>query len=64
METNWIILIIVLVCAVALILYLIRRNMKDKEDVVKFMNDTEIETKDNSKLKKENDNSLDKNLDI
>jgi len=59
METNWIILIIVLVCAVALILYLIRRNMKDKEDVVKFMNDTEIETKDNSKLKKENDNSLD-----
>ena len=52
METNWIILIIVLVCAVALILYLIRRNMKDKDDVVKFMNESEIETEDNSKLKK------------
>ena len=58
METNWIILIIVLVCAVALILYLIRRNMKDKDDVVKFMNESEIETEDNSKLKKKNDNSL------
>ena len=58
METNWIILIIVLVCAVALILYLIRRNMKDKDDIVKFMNESEIETEDNSKLKKKNDNSL------
>ena len=58
METNWIILISVLVCAVALILYLIRRNMKDKDDIVKFMNESEIETEDNSKLKKKNDNSL------
>ncbi|MEI6555438.1 MAG: hypothetical protein WCL70_07615 [Paludibacter sp.] len=55
METNWIILIIVLVCAVALILYLIKRNMKDKEDVVKFMNETEIETEDDPKLKKQDD---------
>ena len=55
METNWIILIIVLVCAVALILYLIKRNMKDKEDVVKFMNETEIETKEDPKLKEQDD---------
>ena len=55
METNWIILIIVLVCAVALILYLIKRNMKDKEDVVKFMNETEIETEDDQKLKEQDD---------
>ena len=54
METNWIILIIVLVCATALILYLIKRNMKDKDDVVKFMNETE----DNSILKDEEDSSL------
>ena len=53
METNWIILIVVLVCAVAIILYLIKRNMKDKEDVVKFMNETEIE--DDPKLKEQDD---------
>ena len=57
METNWIILIIVLVCASALVLYLIKRNMKDKEDVVKFMNETDIEMEDDSKLK-EDDSSL------
>lgn len=58
METNWIILIIVLVCASALVLYLIKRNMKDKEDVVKFMNETDIEMEDDPQIKEKDDSSL------
>ena len=42
METSWIIIGIVLVCSIALILYLIRRNQKDKEEVTRFF-DTETE---------------------
>ena len=53
METNPIILIIVLICAAALILYLIKRNMKDKEDFVKFMNETEIEDYDKEQRKED-----------
>lgn len=56
MQTNWIILIIVLVSTTTLVLYLIRRNMKDKEDVVKFMNESEIE--EDTKLKDKDDNLL------
>ncbi|GEM_PF-1018107 len=56
MQTNWIILIIVLVSTTTLVLYLIRRNMKDKEDVVKFMNESEIE--EDIKLKDKDDNLL------
>ena len=56
MQTNWIILIIVLVSTTTLVLYLIRRNMKDKEDVVKFMNETEME--DDTRLKEKEDSSL------
>ena len=47
METNWIILTVVLVGAIALIVYLIIRNQKDKDDVMKSFNsekDTEEET--------------------
>jgi len=47
METNWIILIVVLVAAIALIVYLIIRNQKDKDDVMKSFNaktDTDDET--------------------
>jgi len=58
METNWIILIIVLVCAAALIVYLIIRNMKDKEEVVKFMNETETEMEDDPQIKEKDDSSL------
>jgi hypothetical protein len=53
MEINWTILIIVLVCEVALILYLIKRNMKDKDDLVKFMNETEIEDYDKEQRKED-----------
>ncbi|MEI8271021.1 MAG: hypothetical protein WCG08_00185 [Paludibacter sp.] len=56
METNWFILIIVLVCAAILIFYLIKRNVKDKEDVVNFMNQSEIE--DDTKLKEKEESLL------
>ena len=54
MEINWIIFAVVLVCAIALILYLIIRNQKDKEEVIKFLNETEIEDDPKPKEKEEN----------
>jgi uncharacterized membrane protein len=43
MEINWIIIAVVLVCAIVLILYLIKKNQKDKKDATKFFNmDTTI----------------------
>lgn len=38
MEINWILIAVVLVCAIALILYLIKKNQKDKKDVTQFFN--------------------------
>lgn len=38
METNWIIIVVVLVVALGLIAYLIRQNQKDKEQVSKHFN--------------------------
>ena len=44
METNWIILAIVLVFVIGLILFLIRRDQKDKKDVTTTLDaDTDIE---------------------
>lgn len=43
MEINCIIIAVVLVFAIALILYLIKKNQKDKKDVTRFFNtDTTI----------------------
>jgi len=39
METNWIILGIILVAAIALVVYLVIRNQKDKEEVIESYND-------------------------
>jgi uncharacterized membrane protein len=38
MEINWIIIAVVLVGAIILILYLIKKNQRDKKDVTKFFN--------------------------
>lgn len=44
METQWIIFIaVVLVCAVAFVLYLVKWDQKDKDDVIRFFNETETE---------------------
>ena len=51
MEIKWFIIAVVLVSAVSLILYLIIRNQKDKEEVIKFLNETEIEIEDDPKPK-------------
>ncbi|MFV5690039.1 hypothetical protein ACM55M_15590 [Flavobacterium sp. ZT3R25] len=43
MEINWVIIAVILVGAIALILYLIKKNQKDKKEVTKFFNtDTTI----------------------
>ncbi len=44
MEIKWIIIAVVFVCAIALVFYLIKRNRKDKEEVIKFLNENEIES--------------------
>lgn len=38
MDTNWIIIAIVLVCAVVLIIFIIRRNHRDQKDVIHSLN--------------------------
>lgn len=38
METNWIILALVLIAGIVLIVFLIIRNQKDKRDVINSMN--------------------------
>jgi len=38
MEINWILVAIVSVCAIALIIYLIKQNKKDKKEVTKYFN--------------------------
>jgi len=38
METNWIIISIVVVLAMALIIYLVVRDQKDKKDMTKTLN--------------------------
>ena len=54
MKTSWIIIAVVLICVAALVLYLItRRDQKDKDEVVKFLNETEIEEEPTPKEKEE-----------
>jgi hypothetical protein len=55
MEVNWTILGILAICAVILIIYLIRRNLKDKKDVTKFFNQ---EIKSEKKFELDNDDEL------
>jgi len=52
MEIKWIIAIIA-VCALAFILYLVKRNQKDKDEVVTFLNETEVEDRPQPKENEE-----------
>jgi preprotein translocase subunit YajC len=54
MEINWIIFAVVLVCALALILFLIIRNMKDKKNVIDSLNEPEIDEDSKPQEKEEN----------
>ena len=52
MEINWIIVAVVLVGALVLILYLIKKNQRDKKDVTTFFN-TDTRIKEESELDEE-----------
>ena len=43
MEANWMVLCIIAFCAIILIVYMIRRNLQDKEEVTKYFNE-EVKT--------------------
>ena len=49
MELNWTVFAIIAVFLVALLIYLIRRNLKDKKEVTRYFN------KENNPEKKTND---------
>jgi len=55
MEVNWTVLSIVALGAIILIVYLIRKNLKDKEDATKFFNE-DVSTK--KKFELDDDNEL------
>ncbi len=44
METKWIIIAVIII-VIVLVVYLIIRNWKDKEELEKFLNETELEEK-------------------
>ena len=52
MEANWMVLCIIAFCAIILIVYLIRRNLKDKEEVTKYFNE---EVKPEKKIDKDDE---------
>ncbi|MBG6111281.1 preprotein translocase subunit YajC [Flavobacterium sp. CG_23.5] len=54
METNWIIIALVLVGIIVLIVFLIKKNQKDKKDVTQFFN-TDTTIKKESELDEDED---------
>jgi len=56
METNWIIIGVVLAILVAVVIYLIVRNQKDEEEVVDSFNQTDIDDEEDSIHHKMKDN--------
>lgn len=46
MDIKWIIVVVVLICVLALIIYTIVRNQKDKKKVIDSLNKPEIEDQD------------------
>ena len=39
METNWVVFGIIIICAIILVVYLIRKNLKDEKDAPKSLID-------------------------
>lgn len=54
METNWLLIILVIVAAIVLTIFLIKRNQKDKKDLVK-----ELIEEETTALPKEVDTEVD-----
>ena len=51
MATNWIILDLIFLCAIALIIFLVIRNQKDKNDVISSLNIQEDMEEDSEREK-------------
>jgi len=49
MENEYVIIGIILVCVFFLVLYLVNRNQKDKDEVIRYLNETEIQDEPKSK---------------
>ena len=45
METNWLIITIVAVFAIVLVIFVIKRNVKDEKDLETFLNKNEYQIK-------------------
>ena len=45
METSWWIVVLVLAAAIALIVFLIKRNLKDEEDLIEYLDKEEDKNK-------------------
>lgn len=53
METNWIILALTIICVVALVIFLVIRNCKDKDEVIASLN-----AEDNLKIEIDRDKDI------
>ncbi|MGV3696561.1 hypothetical protein [Flavobacterium sp.] len=50
METNWAIIAIVIVAAIILLIYLIKKNLSDEKDVTDYFNRNEFNNGKESEL--------------
>jgi len=54
MEVNWTVLGILAICAIVLIVYLVKRNLKDEKEVEKILNE-EVKTDREFELDKDDE---------
>jgi len=52
MEVNWTVLVILAICVIVLIVYLVKRNLKDEKEVEKILNE-EVKTDKEFELDKD-----------
>lgn len=56
METNWIVIGIVAFCIIILIVFILRKNLRDKKDLTNFLNNEyKGANKDESELNSEDE---------
>jgi len=54
MKNEWIVIAVILVFVIALVIYLMKRNQKDKKDYIRFLNETKINEELNQKEEEKN----------
>lgn len=47
MEVNWIVVTAVLLCVVVLVVYVIKRNNKDRQDYENYLDENDTASKEN-----------------